>query len=223
MKRLVGMLAGVSLLAMAGAANASVLLSTSGMNGTGDNVVFDSEASNDMSAQGHLNDPALHNDIVDFTDLASTAWTSAAASGQDIKITGATDIGIVVKDSTNTTLVDTAKQVFSLKGTGTISLTVDAVDSHGVAETPFTFSPFTINNSQSFFILTVADGEQMTGLQILDTGGTISDFEHYRIDTLASLAETPLPAALPMFVGGLGVIGLMSRRRKQKASASIFA
>ena len=221
MKRLTGMLAGMSLLALTVGANANVILTTSGMNGTGDNVVFDSEASNDMSAIGHLNDPALHNDLVDFTDLASTPWTSAAANGQDIKITGATDLGIVVKDSTNTTVVDTAKQVFSLKGTGTISLTVDAVDMNGVAETPFTFSPFTIDNSQNFFILTVADGEQMTGLQILDTGGTISDFEHYRIDTLVSLAETPLPAALPMFLGGLGVLGLLSRRRKP--STSVFA
>jgi hypothetical protein len=28
---------------------------------------------------------------------------------------------------------------------------------------------------------------------------------------------TPLPAALPLFAGGLGVIGLLARRRKQKA------
>jgi hypothetical protein len=29
-------------------------------------------------------------------------------------------------------------------------------------------------------------------------------------------ATTPLPAALPLFAGGLGVIGLLARRRKQK-------
>lgn len=34
-----------------------------------------------------------------------------------------------------------------------------------------------------------------------------------------SLLATPLPAALPLFVGGLGVIGLFGRRRKRKAAA----
>jgi len=32
-------------------------------------------------------------------------------------------------------------------------------------------------------------------------------------------AETPLPTALPLFAGGLGVIGLLARRRKQLANA----
>ena len=30
--------------------------------------------------------------------------------------------------------------------------------------------------------------------------------------------DTPLPAALPMFAGGLGIVGLLARRRKRKAS-----
>ena len=32
---------------------------------------------------------------------------------------------------------------------------------------------------------------------------------------------TPIPASLPLFAGGLGLIGLLSRRRKQKAAAAI--
>ena len=31
---------------------------------------------------------------------------------------------------------------------------------------------------------------------------------------------TPLPAALPMFAGGLGVVGLLARRRKRKAAVA---
>jgi hypothetical protein len=31
-------------------------------------------------------------------------------------------------------------------------------------------------------------------------------------------ATTPLPAALPLFAGGLGVIGLLARRRKRKVA-----
>ena len=33
------------------------------------------------------------------------------------------------------------------------------------------------------------------------------------------VAQTPLPAALPMFLGGAGLIGLLARRRKQKRAA----
>jgi hypothetical protein len=34
-----------------------------------------------------------------------------------------------------------------------------------------------------------------------------------------TLNYTPLPAALPLFAGGLGLLGMFARRRKQKASA----
>ena len=36
-------------------------------------------------------------------------------------------------------------------------------------------------------------------------------------------STTPLPAALPLFAGGLGMIGLIARRRKRKPSAAIAA
>src|SRR6185503_4223697 len=34
-----------------------------------------------------------------------------------------------------------------------------------------------------------------------------------------SIAQTPLPAALPLFAGGLGALGLLGWRRKKKAEA----
>jgi hypothetical protein len=34
-----------------------------------------------------------------------------------------------------------------------------------------------------------------------------------------TITYTPLPAALPLFAGGLGLLGMFARRRKQKASA----
>jgi hypothetical protein len=35
--------------------------------------------------------------------------------------------------------------------------------------------------------------------------------------------STPLPAALPLFVGGLGTLGFFARRRKRKAAAAVAA
>ena len=36
-----------------------------------------------------------------------------------------------------------------------------------------------------------------------------------------SVSATPLPAALPLFIGGLGMIGLLSRRRKRNVQSSL--
>jgi hypothetical protein len=41
--------------------------------------------------------------------------------------------------------------------------------------------------------------------------------------TYTGVSATPLPAALPLFAGGLGVIGLLARRRKRKGAAYIAA
>ena len=43
----------------------------------------------------------------------------------------------------------------------------------------------------------------------------IADFDNFNI----TITQTPLPAALPLFATGLGVLGLLGWRRKRKASA----
>ena len=40
------------------------------------------------------------------------------------------------------------------------------------------------------------------------------------LDCGPAVATTPLPAALPLFAGGLGLFGLLARRRKKKAAAA---
>jgi hypothetical protein len=47
----------------------------------------------------------------------------------------------------------------------------------------------------------------------LDTNGSLS----------IALAPTPLPAALPLFAGGLGMLGLFGRRRKRTAAQASAA
>lgn len=48
-----------------------------------------------------------------------------------------------------------------------------------------------------------------------------NEFSFLAIDNalLTGASATPLPAALPLFAGGLGVMGLLARRRKRKAAA----
>ena len=43
------------------------------------------------------------------------------------------------------------------------------------------------------------------------------------IDEVSAAAATPLPAALPLFAGGLGVIGLLARRKKRKRNVKANA
>jgi hypothetical protein len=53
---------------------------------------------------------------------------------------------------------------------------------------------------------------QFSGPSVFTTG-TITD----------SIAATPLPAALPLFIGGLGMIGLLSRRKKRNVQSDLGA
>ncbi len=52
------------------------------------------------------------------------------------------------------------------------------------------------------------------------TGIPTNGAREFALDNIA-IAQTPLPAALPLFVGGLGAMGLLGRRRKRKNSAPI--
>ena len=176
------------------------------MNGATSNVVFDGAAPSDWMSR-YRSFQQQSTDTVKFTDLAGanglTPSRSAAAHGQDIKIVGATDIGIQVFLAGGA-LTGTTKDIFSLSGTGTITMVVNAVDANGVAETfnlPVSGqagTPFTIDGSQNFFELNASLGEVVTALEIIDTGGTISDFEHYRIDA----------AAIPTVGGSAGIVKL---------------
>lgn len=49
------------------------------------------------------------------------------------------------------------------------------------------------------------------------SGHFLAEFDNVLIAGDAAVAETPLPAALPLFATGLGALGLMRWRRKRKA------
>jgi hypothetical protein len=202
MKKLTGILAATLLAMTAGSAMADVTLLNK-LSGTGDNVVFDSLSGN--TAIGSFN--GQHTGLVDFTDLSNNPNFVGAASGNDIKISNTSNLLIVVMDSTNTTVLPTTEQVFSLKGTGDVTAFVQATD--GL----FTFDLGVIDpNAQSGFTLTAINGEVMTSLQLFDTGGVITDYEHYRIDVAASAVPEPATWAL-MLLGFVGIVLAFRKRR----------
>jgi plastocyanin len=50
----------------------------------------------------------------------------------------------------------------------------------------------------------------------------IGNYEDYS-NIIDVVATTPIPAAFPLFASGLGVVGLLARRRKRKAAAALAA
>jgi hypothetical protein len=74
-------------------------------------------------------------------------------------------------------------------------ITLDLAVAHPLSLT----SPNSLSTSASFEVLVIAGND--------------------RLVTSGSLVPTPLPAALPLFAGGLGVLGLLGWRRKRKAAA----
>jgi hypothetical protein len=178
------------------------------LSGTGDNVIFDSLSGN--VALGTFN--GQHQGVVDFTDLSNNAGFTGASNGNDIKISNTSNLFIQVFDTTNTTILPTSTQVFSLKGTGDVTAFVQATD--GV----FTFDLGVIDpNAQSGFTLLATNGEVMTALRLFDTGGTISDYEHYRIDVATS--AVPEPSTWAMLL--LGFIGLAFAFRVKRRAVGL--
>lgn len=201
------LLSTVAALALAGSAQANVILDPH-LSGTGDNVVFDSISGS--IAVGKFN--GKHTGIVDFTDLSGNSGFTGASDGNDIKISNTSDLNIQVFTGVGGSVLDTLTQVFSLKGTGDVHATVTATD--GV----FKFDLGKIKpTAQSGFTFKAIDGESMSNLVLLDIGGTITDYEHYRIDVAGTTAATPLPAAGLMFAPAFAGMWWASRRRKATA------
>jgi hypothetical protein len=206
-----------ALLALSGAASADVVVKDS-LSGTGDNVVF-SSVTGDL-AKALLNGP--HTGSVEFRDLTGSS-NFTASGGNAIKVEGSQNIFIQVFD-TDHDLVGTTKQVFSVTGTSNSQLLafVGAVDKNGVDEGIQAFDLTALfgalKNGQNGYTFTAINGEVMTSLRILDIGGTITDFEHYRIDVAAipQVAAVPELSTWAMFIiGFMGIGGLAMRRKGQ--------
>jgi hypothetical protein len=214
-KRLLLVSAMVGTLASTIGASADVILDTK-LSGTGDNVIFNQLTPNLVI--GSFN--GQHTGFVFFHDLSLNPNFVGAQSGNDIKIANTTNLGFSVFQNINETgQLYTLTDVFSLKGTGSVTAFVTAVDQFGNVEPIKTFNLGTIDPSaQSGFTLTAINGELIKNIRLFDSGGNIADFEHYRIDvgTLAvpgPIAGAGLPGILAAMVGLWG--WKRNRNRKQ--------
>jgi len=225
MKRL--LLATTALLALSAvSARADVVLDTTGLGGTGNNVIFSSIANSSLIL-GTLN--GQNNEVVRFRDLSGNGQFSGSQNGNDIKIINTRDLDITVFDAANLIQVGTTRDIFSLKGSGSVFIRVDAVDANGVAE-QFNFGSLTeaafqlSANAQQGFDLKTSNGEVITDIDIFLVGlnSTITDFEHFRIDAAPIPQVEGVPETstwIMMIAGFLGVGGLAMRKRRQDAQA----
>lgn len=208
------LLAGTALTALP--AQAGVLVDHH-LSGTGDNVIFDSVDINTNVARGSFN--GTHTGFVDFSCLGGCTGFTGASNGNDIKIANTNNLRIQVFDAQNNQ-IGTTTDVFSLNGTGSVTATVFAVNANGVLESPFTFALGALSTSSpSNWTFSTIDGEVITSIVLLDTGGNITDFEHYRIDAAAIPIQTPIPPAAALFVAGMIGIGFLNRKRKANANS----
>src|SRR5678809_725136 len=195
-------------------ANADIILDTNGLGGTGDNVIFNQISGGLVT--GHLN--GQHNEIVRFLDRSSfnldggilSGLFSGAANGNDIKIVNTSELDVKVYDPTNTSIVTTTREIFSLKGTGTVKITVTALEADGSFK-EVTFggllggAEFGLDQSaQQGFDLTAINGERIYDLDLRVIGGSIPDFDHYRIEVGPTVNAVPGPVA------GAGIPGLVA-------------
>jgi hypothetical protein len=77
----------------------------------------------------------------------------------------------------------------------------------------------------SIFNAALANGDTSLGIRLMiasaPNGGAYT-FDTFRLtsDDQTTPQATPIPAALPLFATGLGVMGVLARRRKRKAKAA---
>jgi len=175
-----------------------------------------------------LNVSAANATIYDFTDVLLFNYDPTLGSAGSI--TGSITVDSLGQITTlGITVAGTSPPVI---GTQFTPASLDSALSQGSATQP-TWQFFIQNTNFAFLIVNIITGAQSTTwvdasqFQIdvqLNSGYTGPNFYGTAImsGSLTQELSTPLPAALPLFVTGVGVMGLLGWRRKRK-SATIAA
>ena len=196
-----------ALLALTGAARADVVTSTTSLSGTGDNVVFNALSSG--LVVGSFN--GQHTGLADFSCLAGCTGFTGAQNGNDLKINDFQTLKVQVFDLGGNVL-PTATDVFSITGTGDVTIFATANETDG-SQKLFTFDTGNLKNGQNGFTLTAINNENIDSFRVVDVGGTITDFEHYRIDVAGPLAPAvPEISTWFMMILGFAGVGLAGMR-----------
>jgi hypothetical protein len=123
---------------------------------------------------------------------------------------------VVDSDNTNGTT-----GVLTMSGAGTTSGTWSVTSFGGYAD-----AILVVKGGDNFaaYLLNTADlsGTWSTA-GILNGGGQEPDLSHLALYEGGPLTPTPIPGALALFASGIGVMGLVGRRRKRKNAAAFAA
>lgn len=202
--------------ALATPAFADIIIDTTGIGGTGNNVVFTNIANTNLIL-GRLN--GQNDEVVRFRDLSGNGAFSGAANGNDIKIVNTSDLDITVFNSTNLTQLGVTRDVFSIVGTGTMFFHVTALESDGTFQT-FNFGGYDLKSGQNGFDFKAINGERIWDLDLVNIGGTITDFEHFRIDVAPLAVPGPVVGAgIPGMIMACGGLLALARRRRNASVA----
>jgi len=98
----------------------------------------------------------------------------------------------------------------------------------GGRDSPYTATDYAFQNSENLVFGQFApllfdenlNDTYLITLALSDQSGVIGSVSEY---VVVGTGATPLPATLPLFASGLGVIGLLARRRKQKNATALAA
>ena len=119
---------------------------------------------------------------------------------------------------------------FNLQITNSNSFVYAASSGLGVTPTQFLFDFEAVPNENTFFFTLSSDSEAVLDFDALYADGFIpsADLEPEIKEpagplAIGAIAATPIPGALPLFAGGLGVIGLLGRRKKMRKHAAALA
>ncbi len=213
MRRL--LLATTALLALSAlSAKADVLIDNK-LGGTGDNVVFNSLTPG-VQVVGSFN--GQNQGLVDFNCEAGCAGFTGAESGNVLKINNFGTLNVQVFENDHVTVLPTATDVFSITGTGDVTVSVIANESGGGTKS-FTFDLTALfgplGPGQNGYTLTAVNGETIDSFKLTDVGGTITDFEHYRIDVATGVTPAvPEPATWAMMIlGFIGIAGMGAKKQ----------
>jgi hypothetical protein len=215
MRRL--LLAATTLIALAAPASADIILDTTGLGGTGNNVIFSSIIDNRLIL-GRLN--GQNEEVVRFRDLTPTQDPNApftgATNGNDIKIFNTVDLDITVFDRDNLAQLGVTRDIFSIKGDGTLLIRVTALETDGTFK-DFNFSQ-ELTSGQNGFDFRAINGEFIWDVDLRVVGGSIKDFEHFRIDVAPQVAAVPEMSTWFMMIIGFAGMGTLAYRKHSGAT-----